>query len=506
MKEDGNENYKKDKPKGYNIVKFHQKNSYSSIFSGSNIPNGCSTVFFPGCSLSGYSGDIVKSTYEYLSSKIENLGVVVSCCGKPAMDIGDSKDFEENFNSQVENFHKRGIKRVIVACSNCYNTLKINNNIEVISLWEVLRDIGVPEGVKGIYNESDIYAALHDPCPIRNESQIHESVRYILNDIGLKFSEFDKNRNKTQCCGAGKMLMVTNRSLAESIMVKRANSTKCSHIISYCETCVQSMIIGGKKSLHILDLLFNNEVINNHTTTQKSKGTISHWIQRRKTRKIINKDKVNIMKKFLIYGLILLTISMLFNLDIIRGITTEEVKEYILSFGNLAPIIYIILFTIVPLTFFPDALLVIIAGLIFGIAKGYIYTLVGVITGGSLAFFLSRILGSGFIKKLANEKLDKLEKSIEKKGFSIVLILRLIPLFPFDVISYAAGLTNIRYKEYLLATILGTVPGILVFLNIGYQGTDIRSNGFYLSIIILVILVIATSFLKGRVIGQDIKE
>lgn len=276
---------------GYNTIKFHQKSSFSKLFTGSFIPSNCTTVFFPGCSLSGYSSSIVSGTFDFLTGKIENLGLLITCCGKPSLDIGDKKSFNNDFKSVLHTLESNGIKKVIVACSNCYNTVKKYGSVEVISLWEVLHSLGVPSKVKGIYKGSSFDVTLHDPCPIRNESQIHESIRSILNEIGLEFKEFEKNKEKTQCCGAGGMMMSTNRNVALKQMKHRAESTDSSHIISYCESCVQSMITGGKKSLHILDFLFNENIIQKSTNTQESKGLLSHWKERRKTRNITLKHK-----------------------------------------------------------------------------------------------------------------------------------------------------------------------------------------------------------------------
>lgn len=274
---------------GYNTVKFHQKSSFSKIFTGSFIPENCTTVFFPGCSVSGYSSDLVNKNYEFLSEKIDNIGLLLTCCGKPSLDIGDEKSFNNDFKGVKDVFEENGIKKVIACCSNCYNTIRKYSNVEVISLWEVLKDIGVPSNVKGIYKNSELDITLHDPCPIRKESQIHESVRFILDEIGLEYKEFERNKEKTQCCGAGGMMMSTNRNVAIKQMKHRAESTDSSHIISYCESCVQSMITGGKKSLHILDFLFNENIINGNINTQEGRGTLSHWAERRKTAKIAKK-------------------------------------------------------------------------------------------------------------------------------------------------------------------------------------------------------------------------
>ena len=178
----------------------------------------------------------------------------------------------------------------------------------------------------------------------------------------------------------------------------------------------------------------------------------------------------------------------------------SDIQKYVTSFGKFAPVIYILMFAVVPLTLFPDSILAIGGGLIFGLFKGYLYTLIGALIGASLSFYISRKLGRSFLKKITKDKLDYIEDMINSKGFFVILLLRLIPLFPFDVISYVAGLTSIKYRDFLFATIIGTIPGILVFTNIGAQSVNIASKSFYISIMALIVLILLSIILKNKFI------
>jgi uncharacterized membrane protein YdjX (TVP38/TMEM64 family) len=189
-----------------------------------------------------------------------------------------------------------------------------------------------------------------------------------------------------------------------------------------------------------------------------------------------------------------------------KNLDIYDLQKYISSFGILAPIIYIIMFSIVPLTFFPDSILAIASGLVFGFYKGYIYTTIGALIGGSIAFFIARYLGHNLVKKISNEKLSKIEKLIDNNGFYIIFLLRLIPLFPFDVISYGAGLTSVKYKHFIGATLLGTIPGIAVFTNIGAKSVNISTTGFYASIAGLILLFIISIILKNKFLNKKLKE
>lgn len=189
-----------------------------------------------------------------------------------------------------------------------------------------------------------------------------------------------------------------------------------------------------------------------------------------------------------------------------NNIDIYTIRDYINSFKIFAPIVYIVMFAIVPLTFFPDSILAISSGLIFGFYKGYIYTTIGALLGGSIAFFLARYIGYDLLKKISNDKLSKIEKLINANGFYIIFLLRLIPLFPFDIISYGAGLTSVDYKQFLLATFLGTIPGIAVFTNIGASALDISGTSFYISIAMLILLFAISILLKKKFLNNKLKE
>ncbi|MEF9990738.1 MAG: TVP38/TMEM64 family protein [Romboutsia sp.] len=209
----------------------------------------------------------------------------------------------------------------------------------------------------------------------------------------------------------------------------------------------------------------------------------------------------NLILISVIIVVIVFMIYKIYSLDI--GI--EDIKVYVDSFGKMGTIVYIIMFALVPLTLFPDSVLAIAGGLAFGFVKGYIYTTIGALIGATLSFYISRKLGRNIVKKLTNEKLDNIENMINERGFFIVFLLRLIPLFPFDIISYGAGFTSIKYKDFLLATLFGTVPGIMVFTNIGAHSLNIGSNQFYISIASLILLFATSILLKNKFLNSQIK-
>ena len=177
----------------------------------------------------------------------------------------------------------------------------------------------------------------------------------------------------------------------------------------------------------------------------------------------------------------------------------EAIKTFVLGFGIYAPLIFILLFTLAPLIFFPDGILALAGGLIFGFAWGSLYIVLGALCGGTLSFFLARLYGNKMREKLAHEKLIHFQKSVKKHGFIMILLLRLVPLVPFNIISYSAGFSTIRYVDFFFATLLGMLPGVLVYANIGAQSLTFGSHEFFISISLLVALVVVSMILKHRV-------
>lgn len=184
----------------------------------------------------------------------------------------------------------------------------------------------------------------------------------------------------------------------------------------------------------------------------------------------------------------------------------EEIKNYISSFGVFGPIIYIIMFSLVPLTLFPDAVLAVAGGVVFGVYMGTLYTIIGAICGGTISFYISRFLGRGVVEKLIRGKGQLFDDGIEDRGFLLILILRLIPLIPFDVISYCAGLTKIKYRDFVLATAIGIIPGVLIYSNIGDKAVDIKSPEFIIAMLLLVILALTSYILKRKISVKEIQD
>ena len=213
----------------------------------------------------------------------------------------------------------------------------------------------------------------------------------------------------------------------------------------------------------------------------------------------MSKNIIKVLKVIPFFIIAAIVMCGLFNMKTLRQCTPENVKAFVECYGVFSPVIYIVLFTFVPLTLFPDSILAIAGGMCFGMVGGFIYTMIGAGFGGALSFFLAKTLGHKVLNKFIKKDISNLENAIKNKGFALVFTLRLIPLFPFDIISYAAGFSGVKFKDFALATILGMIPGIFVFINIGDKALETASSSFYVSIALLVGLIVISYGFKKRI-------
>lgn len=138
----------------------------------------------------------------------------------------------------------------------------------------------------------------------------------------------------------------------------------------------------------------------------------------------------------------------------------------ILQNSPYGPLIYIIVYIVRPLIFFSAALLTLSGGFIFG-PLGILYTIIGSNISSTVAYFVGRYFGQGLLdSEEAQGLLQRYTARMRKNSFESVLVMRFIFL-PYDLVSYAAGFLKIRYVPFILATILGSIPGTITFVLFG---------------------------------------
>ncbi|MBI5587925.1 MAG: TVP38/TMEM64 family protein [Deltaproteobacteria bacterium] len=184
----------------------------------------------------------------------------------------------------------------------------------------------------------------------------------------------------------------------------------------------------------------------------------------------------------------------------------DKLRLWIGGFGVWGPIVYMLIYTVAPVFMMPGLPLTVVGGILFGPLWGTIYVIIGATAGASIAFLVARYLGRGWVEGfIKGERLKDLDEKVKTQGWKIVAFTRLIPLFPFNFLNYAFGLTSVRFIHYVIATFIFMIPGAAAYvifsssiLNV-FKGKVSRE---FLIGIVLVILVSLMPFLYKRLKGK----
>lgn len=201
---------------------------------------------------------------------------------------------------------------------------------------------------------------------------------------------------------------------------------------------------------------------------------------------------------FVIFFIILkyTPLSQYANLD-----TLKNSKDYLreISSNWWFPLLFILIYVIGVIISFSGLILTVAGGLIFGTIKGTLINVIASNIGASIAFLIGRYLGRDFVEKLVKGKLKSIDDKIEENGFITILRLRLIPIVPFNLLNYAAGFSKVKYREYVLGSVIGMFPGtfIYTFFADAILIDPTKQKEAFLKLIIAASLLIATSFIPN---------
>lgn len=202
-------------------------------------------------------------------------------------------------------------------------------------------------------------------------------------------------------------------------------------------------------------------------------------------------------------GIILVIIGLIWFSRTYLDFRVNDIRDWILSFGVLAPIVYIVIYTIRPLLFFPASVLSIAGGLAFGSLFGTIYTVLGATSGAVLSFIVARTLGKSIANKDWQGKGRKLQEQLEKNGFFYVLFFRFVPLFNFDLISYSAGLSKVKFSSFLFGTLIGIIPGTFAYNFLGSSLVTGDPMVIGTAVVVFLILSVVPILIRNKYAKKD---
>lgn len=206
-----------------------------------------------------------------------------------------------------------------------------------------------------------------------------------------------------------------------------------------------------------------------------------------------NQSRTKISKEFFKLGVLILLLvgfAFLCNTDFAlaeKSINTHSFNpqailrnalQWINSIGAVGALAFIALYIIATVAFLPGSILTLGAGVVFGVVLGSLYVFVGATLGATAAFLVGRYLARGWVaRKIAdNKKFAAIDQAVGKEGLKIVLLTRLSPIFPFNLLNYAFGITGVSLQDYFIGS-LGMIPGTIMYVYIGSLAGNLAMIG-----------------------------
>ena len=180
--------------------------------------------------------------------------------------------------------------------------------------------------------------------------------------------------------------------------------------------------------------------------------------------------------------------------------TPQELRARILAWGAWAPVGFMLAYTLRVFVLIPASMMTLAGGLLFGPWWGTLYTVTGATMCAAIEFGVARWVGREAIERwlTGRVRLARLDDMVAQRGFLAVLLARIVPSVPFEVANVSLGLSPVRWRDYLLATMVGMVPWTIAFGFLGEAITDFRSFGKVLLGILAVVLLIWGPWLWRR--------
>ncbi len=190
------------------------------------------------------------------------------------------------------------------------------------------------------------------------------------------------------------------------------------------------------------------------------------------TRSRVNRKVKHIWQYLLVAALVavLIVAAKYFNVqELLRSALV-----WIDKLGFWKPVAFIVIYNLATVLFVPGSIVTLGGGVIFGAIWGSVYVFIAAMLGATSAFLIGRYLSRDWIAKQmeGNPKFKAINQAIAKEGFKIVLLTRLSPIFPFNLLNYAFGVTQVSFKDYFLGSI-GMIPGVIMYVYLGSLAGDL---------------------------------
>lgn len=213
----------------------------------------CRYVFFPGCQAGAVAPEAVYRACRDLQARLTGgVALMLGCCGAPAKWAGRRQMYSDTAEMLRSELHKLGDPVVIAGCPTCEKTLRELAGGEVVGVWDVLNDIGLPDAA----DRRKMPAVLHDSCSARGDREMQAAVRALAAKLGVELTDSPDSGDLTACCGYGGLVSQVNKPLA-SEMARACTPDADAVCITYCMACRDRFAREGRESMNLLELVYS---------------------------------------------------------------------------------------------------------------------------------------------------------------------------------------------------------------------------------------------------------
>src|SRR5205823_5650362 len=157
----------------------------------------------------------------------------------------------------------------------------------------------------------------------------------------------------------------------------------------------------------------------------------------------------------------------------------RKALDGVAGLGAVGLLLFVLLYVAAAVLFLPGSVLTLGAGAVFGLARGVGLVWIGATLGATAAFLVGRYLARDWVARRidGNPRFRAIDEAVAREGWKIVLLTRLSPVFPFNLLNYAFGLTRVSLRDYVLASAAGMLPGTAMYVYLGSLAGDLASAG-----------------------------
>ncbi|MCA0972608.1 TVP38/TMEM64 family protein [Halobacillus litoralis] len=180
-------------------------------------------------------------------------------------------------------------------------------------------------------------------------------------------------------------------------------------------------------------------------------------------------------------------------------VSPEGVRSFILSFGIYGPLLFMVIYAIGPIIVFPTSVLSLAAAYAYGLWPGMLYIVIGATAASITGYLMGRFFGDSVLRFQDSSWSAKIYPRMKEQGFLYVFILRLIPLVGFDILSYLAGLTRVKLKSFVPATVIGMLPGTFAYSLVGSSLASGNTTFIAIALSVFALLLVTTFLFRNKV-------